>query len=257
MKNSNKQSHNSIYGKLLGRGETVPIIASWSGGKDSCLACYKAMNLGYDVKYLLNFISREHKRCCFHGIEAKLLKLQTELIGIPLVQKEVSPDMKEYEKEFKQAVSELKAEGMERIVFGDVYLDEHKNWVERVCNELGIEPIEPLWGMAPERIVGEFIDLGFKAIVVSAQSKFFGKELMGRAVDRDLLAELKERQICPCGENGEFHTFVIDGPIFKKKIEITKSQAVLKKGFWEHWFLDIRDHRLIEKKENLYRWPRP
>lgn len=223
------------------------IISSWSGGKDSCLACYKAIESGYQVGHLLNFISRESKRCCFHGIEAKLLKLQTELVGIPLLQKEVTADMKEYEKEFKQAVSELKARGAEKMVFGDIYLNEQKNWVERVCKELEIQPIEPLWSMAPEKIVEEFIDLGFKAIVVSAQSKFFDKEFMGRVVDKSLLAELKERGVCPCGENGEFHTFVVDGPIFKKRIEITKAEPVLKKGFWEHWFLDIQEYREVPK----------
>lgn len=225
----------------------LAIISSWSGGKDSCLACYKAMGSGYDVKYLLNFISKEYKRCCFHGIEGRLLRLQAHLAGIPLVQKEVSPDMKEYEKEFKQAVSELKAAGIKGMVFGDAYLQEHKSWVERVCKELEIEPLEPLWGISPDEIVGEFISLGFKAIVVSCQAKLFGKEFIGRYVDRDFLTELKEKQICPCGENGEFHTFVIDGPIFKKRIEITKSRIILKEGFWKHWFLDIEDYRIIHK----------
>ena len=90
-------------------------ISSWSGGKDSCLACYKAMKAGHQVKYLLNFITREYKRCCFHGIEAKLLGLQASLVGIPLVQKEVSPDMKKYEEEFKEAVSGLMAKGKKRV----------------------------------------------------------------------------------------------------------------------------------------------
>lgn len=113
--------------------DKLAVISSWSGGKDSCLACYKAIQEGYEVKFLLNFISKEYKRCCFHGIEARLLKLQAELIGIPLIQKEVGPDMKEYEKEFKKAVEELKLKGIKGMVFGDVYLEEHRSWVERVC----------------------------------------------------------------------------------------------------------------------------
>jgi len=218
-------------------------VSSWSGGKDSCLACYKAMEEGYKVEYLLNFISKEYKRCCFHGIEPALLKLQTELIGIPLVQKEVSPDMEMYEEEFKKAVSELKAMGVKGMVFGDIYLDEHKTWVERVCKDLEIQPIEPLWGIAPEEIVKDFINAGFKAIVVSCKADIFGKEFIGRYVDNNFLDELKRKNICPCGENGEFHTFVIDGPIFKKKIEITESEVVLKKGFWEYHFLDIKRYQ--------------
>ena len=225
----------------------LAVISSWSAGKDSCLACYKALRQGYQVKYLLNFISKEHRRCCFHGIEPGLLKLQARLIGIPLVQKEVSPDMKEYEKEFKQAVSELKAEGIDAMVFGDVYLEEHRDWVERVSKELAIQPIQPLWGIAPDKIVEDFIEFGFEAVVVSCNAKSLGKEFIGRYVDRDFLKELKRREICPCGENGEFHTFVIDGPLFKKRIEITKSRVILKEGFWKSWFLDILDYEIIEK----------
>jgi len=220
------------------------VISSWSGGKDSCLACYKAMRQGYQVKYLLNFISREYKRCCFHGTEGKLLQLQTDSIGIPLVQKEVSPDMNKYEEEFKLAVSELKPKGVKGMVFGDIYLDEHKDWVNRVCKDLDIQPVEPLWGLSPEEIVEDFINLGFKAIVVSCQAKIFGKDFIGRSVDKNFLKELKEKKICPCGENGEFHTLVTDGPIFKKKIEVEDSQVVFKKGFWEYWFLDIKKYRL-------------
>jgi uncharacterized protein (TIGR00290 family) len=223
------------------------VVSSWSGGKDSCLACYKAMKSGLQVKYLLNFISKEYKRCCFHGIEANLLNLQAKLIGIPLVQKEVSPDMKEYEKEFKQAVSELKVKGIRKMVFGDVYLEEHKCWVERVCRDLEIRPIEPLWGISPDKIVEDFIKLGFKAIIVSCKAQTLGKEFIGRYVDRDFLRELKEKQICPCGENGEFHTFVVDGPLFKKRIKIIQSRPVLREGFWKYWFLDIKKFQVIEK----------
>lgn len=222
-------------------------VASWSGGKDSTLACYKAMQSGYPVKHLLNFISREYKRCCFHGIEKKLLQLQAEAVGIPLVQREVSADMEAYEKEFKEAVSELKASGIKSMIFGDIYLDEHKIWVERVCGDLTIQPIEPLWGLQPEMILNEFIDSGFKAIVVSAKADLLQEEFIGRYVDRDFVKELKRRRICPCGENGEFHTFVVDGPIFKKRIEITKSRPVLKDGFWRHWFLDIIEYCAVLK----------
>ena len=223
------------------------VISSWSGGKESCLACYRAINHGYKVEYLLNFISKEYKRCCFHGIEARLIKLQSKLIGIPLVQREVGSNMEEYEKEFKEAVFDLKNNGIEGMVFGDVYLEEHKNWIERVCKDLGIQPIEPLWKIPPEKVIEEFINLGFKAIIVSCKADLFEEEFVGRYVDQNLLDELKERRICPCGENGEFHTFVVDGPIFQKRIEITKSQSVLRQTFWKHWFLDILEWRLKEK----------
>lgn len=220
--------------------DNIAVISSWSGGKDSCLACYKAIKKGYQVKYLLNFISKEYKRCCFHGIEAKLIKLQADSIGIPLIQKEVTADMKEYEKEFKEAVSKIK--GIKTMVFGDIYLDEHKEWVERVCKDLDITALEPLWNDSPSKLIEEFIEFGFKAIVVSCQADKFDKDFVGRPVDKDFLAELKSKNICPCGENGEFHTLVVDGPMFKRKIKILESKPVLKESFWKYWFLDIKKY---------------
>lgn len=223
------------------------VISSWSGGKDSCFALYKAIEQGHNVKYLLNFISKEYKRCCFHGIEQKLLQVQAECLGIKLFQKEVSPDMAEYEKEFKSAVSELKKENITGMVFGDVYLSEHKDWVERVCKDLEITPIELLWNMQPENIVLEFIKNDFKAKIVSCKSDIFDESWLGREINNDFLKDIKEKNICPCGENGEFHTFVYDGPIFKKKINVTKTEKILKEGFWPHWFLDIKEFEVCDK----------
>jgi uncharacterized protein (TIGR00290 family) len=221
-----------------------PVMMSWSGGKDCCLACHMAMKQGRQIKYLVNFISREYKRCCFHGTEAGLLRLQAELLGIPLVQHEVTADMKEYEKEFKEAVGTLaKKEKISAMVFGDIYLDEHRDWVDRVCADLAIEAIEPLWGRKPEDLVREFVELGFEAIVVSCQADKFGSDFVGRRVDLKMLAELQAMGLCPCGENGEFHTLVVNGPVFRRKIEILEAEPVLKEGFWKYWFLDIKRFR--------------
>lgn len=219
---------------------TKSAIASWSGGKDSCLACYKAMENGYDIKYLLNFISRESKRGCFHGIESGLMKLQAELIGVPLVQKEVTADMKKYEEEFKEGITELRNGKIDHMIFGDIFLLDQINWVERVCRDIGITPVKPLWENKPENIVEEFVKLGFEAIIVSCQAEKLGREFIGRTIDKSLAAELKARGVCPCGENGEFHTLVINGPNFKRKIRILECEPVLKEGFWKHWFMDIR-----------------
>ncbi len=215
---------------------------SWSGGKDSCLASFKALRQGYNITHLLNFISRESKRGCFHGIEGKLLRLQAQLIGIPLIQKEVSPDMKKYEEEFKQAVSGLKAAGVKSMVFGDIYLDEHKSWIERVCGDLKIAAVEPLWNESPVELMREFISLGFKAVIVSCKADIMDKQFLGRDITLELIDELTKMKICPCGENGEYHTLVIDGPFFKRPINIVKSKPVLKEGFWKHWFLDIEEY---------------
>jgi len=222
-------------------------IMSWSAGKDSCLALFRAMQKGIKIKYLLNFISREHKRCCFHGIESRLIELQAKCLGITLIQKEVTADMKKYEEEFKEAVNELKAKGINKMVFGDIYLLDHFSWVERVCRDLSITPIEPLWNNPAASLVREFINLGFKSIIVSAKDDIGGRDFIGRIIDENLVCEFEKRKICPCGENGEFHSFVIDGPIFKNKIEILESEPILKEGFWRHWFLDIKKYRVVEK----------
>ncbi len=229
----------------------MKVIASWSGGKDSALACYKAIQQGHQVSFLLNFISKETKRGCFHGIDSTLMEMQSKTIGIPIIQKEVSPDMEKYEEEFKSAVLELKEkEGIQGMVFGDIYLLEHRSWVERVSNEIGIIPIEPLWNLKPKDIISEFINSGFKAVVVSAKADLFDKDFLGKEIDEKTLNFLTKKNICPCGENGEFHTFVYDGPIFKKKIEITKTRTILKEGFWFHWFLDIQKYQIIAKRKS-------
>ena len=222
--------------------DKLKAISSWSGGKDSCLACYKAIQQGYDVKLLLNFVSRESKRGCFHGIEGKLLKFQADLIGIPLAQKEVSPDMQKYEEEFKAAVTELRGKDIGSMVFGDIYLLEHESWIERVCGDLNINALEPLWNNSPENIIDEFLKAGFKAVIVSCKADIMGKEFLGRYIDQELVEELKRRDICPCGEKGEFHTLVVDGPIFKRPIKIVEAEPVIKESFWKHWFLDIKKY---------------
>ncbi len=214
-------------------------VSSWSGGKDGCFACYKAICDGYNISHIVNFISKEHKRVSFHGTEAKLIQLQAEAIGIPILQKETT--WNGYEQEFKDAVKSLIPNGVRGIVFGDIYLQEHKDWVERVCGELGIEAVEPLWGQDTERILLDFIDAGFEATLVSAKSELFDDKWIGRKVDREFLNYLKDNNIDICGENGEYHTFVTAGPIFKKKIKITKSQPIMKDN---HWLLDTLEYSL-------------
>jgi uncharacterized protein (TIGR00290 family) len=225
----------------------MKVISSWSGGKDSCLAYYKAILDGHKVKTVLNFISARHKRCCFHGISNELMHAQLDAMDVPIVQRETPADMSGYENEFKSAVRELKNKhGIQGMVFGDVYLEEHKNWVARVCKDLDITPIEPLWNISPEKVIKEFIDCGFKAIVVSAKADLLTEDFLGKEVNYDLIKELNGKNICPCGENGEFHTFVYDGPIFKKRIHIIETGKILKEGFWKHWFLDIKKYEVLQ-----------
>jgi diphthine-ammonia ligase len=214
-------------------------IASWSGGKDSCFACYLALAQGYRVSHLVNFISQEFKRVSFHGTESRLIQMQSQAIGIPLLQKETTPNG--YEQEFKEAVRGLLPQGVKGMVFGDIYLDEHKEWVERVCGELGIEAVEPLWGKSTESLLIDFIDAGFEAVIVSARAELIDEEWVGKRLDRNFMDYLKAKNIDLCGENGEYHTLVVNGPLFKRRIEVTEGRTINRDNYW---FLDTVKYRL-------------
>jgi len=215
-------------------------LASWSGGKDSAFACYLALAQRYKISRLVNFISQQYQRVSFHGTESRLIQLQSQAIGIPVLQKETTPDG--YEAEFKEAVRSLLPEGIKGMVFGDIYLDEHREWVERVCGELGIEAVEPLWGKSTESILTGFIDAGFEAIIVSAKVQLIDEEWVGRGVDRDFMNYLKAKDIDLCGENGEYHTLVVNGPLFKRRIEIIEGRTIKRDSYW---FLDTQKYRLV------------
>lgn len=237
-------------------------LSSWSGGKDSCYACYLAMAQGLPVGHLVNFISQEFQRVSFHGVPAALVAAQAQAIGLPLLQKQTTPDG--YEAEFKEAVRSLLQEadtvlppssalggsgqrqGVQGIVFGDIHLEEHRAWVDRVCAELGLEVVEPLWDKHPEDILRAFIDTGFEAVVVSAQAHLIGREWVGRPVDGDFLSYLKSLgNVDLCGENGEYHTFVYDGPIFQRPLELEVGEVIERDGYY---FLDVQGARLGENE---------
>jgi uncharacterized protein (TIGR00290 family) len=213
-------------------------VASWSGGKDSCLACYKAILKGLQVSHLLNMITEDGTRSCSHGLKAELIVAQAEAMGIPCLQRKTT--METYEQEFKQAIGELKRKGVKGGVFGDIDFAEHREWVDRICWEMDIRAFLPLWGIAQEQVLADFIASGFEAVIVAVNTKFFGEDWLGRIVDTafvDHLLELSRGQeITLCGEAGEYHTFVIDGPLFKKRVKIVDSRKVLRDGYW---FLDI------------------
>jgi len=208
-------------------------IASWSGGKDSCFALYEAMGRGYQISHLVNFISKEFHRVSFHGTEARLIQLQSHALRIPVLQKETTWDG--YEQEFKEAVRSLISGGTEGMVFGDIYLQEHKDWVERVCHDLGIEAIEPLWGKKMEDILNGFVKEGFEAIIVSAQSDLVDKDWIGKRLDNVFIEYLQKKGIDICGENGEYHTIVTNGPIFDGRIRLIESKVISRNNYW---FLD-------------------
>lgn len=215
-------------------------IATWSGGKDSCLACYMAIQQGHTIAQLANFVSQEYGRVRFHGVTAELIRAQARAVGLPLLQHETSADS--YEAGFKDGIRSVLSDTTGGLVFGDIHLQHCRDWALRVCGELGIEAIEPLWGRDPEEVLLEFIDSGFRAIVVSTQADLLGEEWLGREIEREFVLDLKDhRGVDLCGENGEYHTLVVDGPLFRERIDILESRKLLRDGYW---FLDIQKLKL-------------
>jgi diphthine-ammonia ligase len=203
----------------------MKIVASWSGGKDSCFACYKAIQEGYDVSNLLIMMS-DPSVSNFHMIRSDMLDAQSEAIGIPMVKWTTTPET--YEQDFKKALLKMKAEGVEGIVTGDVFdVALHEaGWLDRICKEVGLTPVRPLWHRDTQQILGEFISDGFKATLVRVKLDLLGMDWLGREIDRKFFDDLlKLGTVDLCGEHGEFHTFVTDGPLFKKqRIEILESE---------------------------------
>lgn len=209
----------------------MKVFASWSGGKDSALATYKAISQGHQVIYLVTFLSEDGQKSRAHGIRREVLAMQAEAIGVPLIQ--VKTSWEEYERNFKKTCRELKQRGVEGGVFGDVDLEEHRAWVERVCGETEIKPLLPLWQIEPASLINEFLKLKFKAIVVATK---LDNSFLGRSLDKTLITEFKRLNCQLLGENGEYHTFVTEGPIFRKSLKIIDAQKRTKEGTF---FLDI------------------
>jgi uncharacterized protein (TIGR00290 family) len=218
-------------------------VVSWTGGKDGCLSLYRAISEGRKVRYLLSFMNM--KRQGAHEVDPDLLSAQAEAIGIPLIR----TGFESYEEEFKRVFRDLNERGSKRekinsAVFG--HIETHTALVERICDELGIELLMPIAKTDPEEIIKEVIAVGFEVILVAVRADLLGEEWLGRRIDENFLGTLRahDASIDPCGENGEFHTFVLDGPIFKKRLKITRSEATKREGLW---FLDVKEFAVEEK----------
>jgi uncharacterized protein (TIGR00290 family) len=220
-------------------------IMNWSGGKDSAFCIYRVLQKKeYDVQYLLTTISETYRRISMHGVREALLDEQAGSIGIPLekifLQENESSDV--YEKLLSDAMSRIMSEGTTCSIFGDIFLEDLRTYRENQLAKTGFEAVFPLWKYNTKQLSEDFIDAGFKSIVVCVDEKYLEKSFAGRIFDREFLNTLPAG-IDPCGENGEFHTFVFDGPIFKKKINFTKGEIVyrhyqseydpqINTGFW-------------------------
>jgi uncharacterized protein (TIGR00290 family) len=206
-------------------------IFNWSSGKDSALSLYKILNSGaYEVMCLLTSVNEQFQRVSMHGLRLELLEAQTKSIGIPLKKMMVPemPSMESYEKAMREVLSVLKADGAEASVFGDIFLEDLRAYREKKLSEVGMRGVFPLWKQDSKELINEFLRLGFKTIVTCVSEQYLGKEFVGRVIDEDFLKELP-KEVDPCGENGEFHTFTFDGPLFTKPIEFEIGEIVYRK----------------------------
>jgi len=200
----------------------MKVAVSWSGGKESCLACYKAMAGGSDIAFLVTFLWETRFVC--HPLS--LMRLQSKALGIPHVKVKVKEP---YFKEYREAISRfIKEDGIEGIVTGDISVVDsfHKWQIDDVCKGLSVNVVKPLWGLDRYQILNELVSKGFKAVFTCVRQPWFDEKWVGRELDRGYLKDLKELKVKHgidlCGERGEYHTIIIDAPIFKEVIQISK-----------------------------------
>ncbi|MDD5014838.1 MAG: diphthine--ammonia ligase [Atribacterota bacterium] len=205
-------------------------FCSWSGGKDSCLSLYYALKQGGVPKKLLTMLIENGERSRSHGLPLNLLKKQSESLNIPL--STYATSWEDYETNFITALREIKESGINLGVFGDIDIEDHKKWVKKVCNKTNILEYLPLWKKPRRKIVQEFFDNGFKAIIVAVKDKLLDKELLGRELDKSLIRILGKKGVDLAGENGEYHTMVTGGPIFKSDIEYKLEEKIFFNGYW-------------------------
>jgi uncharacterized protein (TIGR00290 family) len=223
------------------------VLFCWSGGKDSAMALHALLSTGdYRVAALLTTITDEYDRISMHGVRRVLLERQAESLGLPLHPVLIPPQCINaiYEARMKQALEEHFAHGVRRVAFGDIFLEDLRAYREKNLALVGMEAIFPIWKRDTRELAREFVRLGFRAVTVCVDPRVLEASFAGRELDPSFFADLPPG-VDPCGENGEFHTFVFDGPIFKSPIAFRTGETVLRDGFF---FCDL----LPEGKEKIH-----
>lgn len=203
-------------------------VFSWSGGKDSALALHKVQQEGnYDVRKLVTTVNKHHSRITMHGVRETLLEQQAQAIGIPLekIWLPEQPGMEEYDRIMAEAMQRQLDEGMAYAIYGDIFLEDLRAYREQEAAKHGMALGFPIWGRDTKQLLAEFIELGFKAVLVSLKAELMDKSFAGRVIDEQFIDDIPDA-VDPCGENGEFHTFVFDGPIFKQPVEFTVGEVI-------------------------------
>jgi len=206
------------------------VILSWSGGKDSALALHELKESeDYEVCALLATLTADYDRISMHGVRRVLVERQADLVGLPLEKVFISKDAgtEEYESQMRRLLEEYASRGVGSSIFGDVFLEDVRKYREQNLSKIGMKAVFPLWKRDTSELARAFIDLGFKAVITCIDSNVLGKTFVGRMFDAEFLCALPDR-VDPCGENGEFHSFVYDGPIFRRPVPHTLGEIVLR-----------------------------
>ncbi|HSN16993.1 MAG TPA: diphthine--ammonia ligase [Gammaproteobacteria bacterium] len=211
-----------------------PVLLSWSGGKDSCLALREIRDRGEsNVEALLTTVTRDYDRISMHGVRRELLQRQAASLGLPLHEVQISrgSDNTEYEAQMGRALDHYRARGIDQVAFGDLFLEDIRAYRERLLAAHSMRGLYPVWGRDTHQLIREFIALGFRAVVVCVDPAKLDERFVGRIIDQDFLEELPSG-FDPCGENGEFHTFVFDGPLFAEPVTFRPGEILCRDGFW-------------------------
>jgi uncharacterized protein (TIGR00290 family) len=206
-------------------------IFNWSSGKDSALTLYKILqNQDYQITYLLTSVNQQFKRISMHGVRVELLQEQAQSIGLPLKIIEIPemPTMEVYDKIMNESLIDLKKEGITHSIFGDIFLEDLRKYREEQLAKVGFKGVFPLWKIPTKDLIHEFIRLGFKTVVVCVNERYLDKNFVGRIIDENFINALPD-DVDVCGENGEFHTFTFDGPIFSEPVNFEIGEIVYRK----------------------------
>jgi len=205
------------------------VILSWSGGKDSAMALYELRRSGdYEVIALLTTVAREFERVSHHGVRVELLEEQAAAVGVALHKLYLPPDRctnEEYEALMERTMLDFWARGVRTVAFGDIFLADLRAYRERNLAKVGMRGLFPIWHRDTAELMRTFIGLGFRARLACVDGTKLGREFAGRTIDAALLSDLPS-EVDPCGENGEFHSFVYDGPIFRRPVRVTVGETV-------------------------------
>ncbi|MFL9484640.1 diphthine--ammonia ligase [Chitinophagaceae bacterium LWZ2-11] len=209
-------------------------LCSWSGGKDSCFALMQAVKEGHTPSVLLNVLNERGKISRSHGIPSEILQAQANAIGLPIHM--ISSSWTDYEQNFISALQQLtKEHQLNYAVFGDIDLQPHRDWEEKVCAAANLKPLLPLWQQNRKQLVLQMLENGIETIIVSC-NVVMGESFLGRTITKELIEELEALGIDACGENGEYHTLVLNAPLFKHRID---AKVLNTHKHEQYWFTEL------------------